>query len=1323
MRAAAERQSQQGAGENVEVRMFSSAIRWRAAAAAAVLCAAATVCRGQLVFSNIDGITGQLSGPAAPYPSEIVVSGLTEPVALVRVRIGGLSHELSPQELDILLVAPTGETVLLMSDVGALAPVNGIDLEFDDQYPALSGAALVSGTYAPTNLDDGIGTDGFDGPAPAGPYGGTLGVFRGKVGNGTWKLFVMDDTGGDAGSIASWELEIYQGTCVVTAADSGPGSLRDVIELANLDPGLTTICFAIPQSDPGYDPLAQTWTILPQSALPMITAPVVIDGLTQPGAGCVAWPPTQKIVLNGAAAGVGAAGLRLGEDADASVIRGLVINGFSSDGVRLEGADDVRIWGCFIGTDHLGLLAAANGGDGVRIAAGSEGALVGTDGDSVDDECERNVLSGNTGAGISIRGASAVGTDVAGNLVGPGADEQAALGNGLDGVLVADGRGAARIGPANVIAFNAGNGVNIAADAGIRNYVSLNSIHSNALLGVNLGAAGVDANDALDADSGANGLINWPVVTSIAGTTINGEYSGAANADFVIEVFQNAAADDSGHGEGMIPLGETTCTTDGNGFGTWTLSGVVYRTTPLYIAATASDDADDEGTSEFGPVALTNLCKLDCPLSPVEIAAGPGCMGIAAYSVPTQGNCDPTVTIEYDPPAGTPLPLGGTTVTARLRNAAGDLLDECTFTALVVDQMPPMITCPNPIMRPNDPDLCGAAVSFAAMVSDNCDPNPVLAYSIADGMGGQTAITSPHFFPVGTTTVTVNATDSADNAATPCTFDVTVNDTQGPILVCSTVVEVEADQFGNVVLTPSLVFPGGVVDNCPDCAVTSILFAPPVIDCALLQDYVVMVTAMDCRGNTSTCTVTVRVTGPDCNENGVSDGCDIRMGTSDDCNENLIPDECECLWCNGEPAEDAELAEGQASHLGGGSPMGNRVVDDIYFPPGCVQRLTAFEGWMLTSSIPELRRAKLEFYDDCNGAPAAEPFLTVGPERSEVVSAEPAADGLFLVKYRFDLCDLCLWLDGGRTYWVGLIGLTDSVDMSDISYWVVDQREEARIMGRPAFKAEGQTIPGWNQPFEFGPWEPIEDCCVGCHNMVFCIFGDSCKLIWDNGPAGESQADALASPASGAHRSQESKAADDFVTPTCEPQEVCLIDAWVWTDCEPPHGFVEIYENEPCDGAAPADEPLARFDADKAIETGITATIGGRPYRLVVLRIVDPGWIAPAGRTLWLSAGVESTGSFVVGSRFALVNDECVECEHRVAPAQIRSIRPIETDWTTMQPPGALAFRIATRIATDPIPAASPGGAEACAADANGDGALAVDDIFTFLSAWFVGCP
>src|SRR5436853_1821694 len=61
---------------------------------------------------------------------------------------------------------------------------------------------------------------------------------------------------------------------VTTTDDSGPGSLRDAITSANGHPGLDRITFAIGTG---------SQTIRPQEHLPTITAPVVIDGTTQPG--------------------------------------------------------------------------------------------------------------------------------------------------------------------------------------------------------------------------------------------------------------------------------------------------------------------------------------------------------------------------------------------------------------------------------------------------------------------------------------------------------------------------------------------------------------------------------------------------------------------------------------------------------------------------------------------------------------------------------------------------------------------------------------------------------------------------------------------------------------------------------------------------------------------------------------------------------------------------------------------------------------------------------------------------------------------------------
>ena len=83
------------------------------------------------------------------------------------------------------------------------------------------------------------------------------------------------------------------------------------------------------------------------------------------------------------------------------------------------------------------------------------------------------------------------------------------------------------------------------------------------------------------------------------------------------------------------------------------------------------------------------------------------------------------------------------------------------------------ITCPTNITVSNTPGLCSATVSFAATATGL--PAPTIQYRI-----GNTVITSPRLFPVGTTTVTATATNSAGVAS--CSFNVTVNDTEAPVV-------------------------------------------------------------------------------------------------------------------------------------------------------------------------------------------------------------------------------------------------------------------------------------------------------------------------------------------------------------------------------------------------------------------------------------------------------------------------------------------------------------------------------------------------------------
>lgn len=156
-------------------------------------------------FVSATAVTIPTIGQASVYPTTINVAGLQGRISKVKVKLTGLSHTF-PDDLDILLVAPGGKGVVLMSDAGAGADITAIDLTFDDAATAVLPDAnkINAGTYRPTNY--GV-EDTFSG-APAGPYAGELAAFIGAVPNGDWQLYVVDDGAGDGGSLAGWSLEI-----------------------------------------------------------------------------------------------------------------------------------------------------------------------------------------------------------------------------------------------------------------------------------------------------------------------------------------------------------------------------------------------------------------------------------------------------------------------------------------------------------------------------------------------------------------------------------------------------------------------------------------------------------------------------------------------------------------------------------------------------------------------------------------------------------------------------------------------------------------------------------------------------------------------------------------------------------------------------------------------------------------------------------------------------------------------------------------------------------------------------------------------------------
>ncbi|MEP6809069.1 MAG: dockerin type I domain-containing protein [Chthoniobacterales bacterium] len=182
--------------------------------AALAIIGATTAAKAQ-TFTNSTSIAvpnpGFAQGPASPYPSGINVSGTGTQLVSISVTLSNFSH-FYPADVDVLLVGPQGQNVMLMSDVGTFFPVSGLNFIFTDTASTSmpSAAMLTSGTFAPTNFDPVGDVDGFAAPAPlVGPYGSSFSPFLGTNPNGTWSLYIVDDVAGNAGQFAGgWSMTI-----------------------------------------------------------------------------------------------------------------------------------------------------------------------------------------------------------------------------------------------------------------------------------------------------------------------------------------------------------------------------------------------------------------------------------------------------------------------------------------------------------------------------------------------------------------------------------------------------------------------------------------------------------------------------------------------------------------------------------------------------------------------------------------------------------------------------------------------------------------------------------------------------------------------------------------------------------------------------------------------------------------------------------------------------------------------------------------------------------------------------------------------------------
>ncbi|MCX6291170.1 MAG: proprotein convertase P-domain-containing protein, partial [Bacteroidetes bacterium] len=165
---------------------------------------------GNLSFAG-SSLTINDNTTATPYPSTVSVSGFTGNLLDVNVSMT-LSHTY-PDDIDILLESPSGQQMILLSDCGGTNDFINTTIVFNDSASANASdaGAIPAGSYKPTNITS---PDPFAAPgpgsftAPVGSASTPLSIFNGTNPNGTWKLYVVDDLSGDAGSISTWSLKI-----------------------------------------------------------------------------------------------------------------------------------------------------------------------------------------------------------------------------------------------------------------------------------------------------------------------------------------------------------------------------------------------------------------------------------------------------------------------------------------------------------------------------------------------------------------------------------------------------------------------------------------------------------------------------------------------------------------------------------------------------------------------------------------------------------------------------------------------------------------------------------------------------------------------------------------------------------------------------------------------------------------------------------------------------------------------------------------------------------------------------------------------------------
>jgi subtilisin-like proprotein convertase family protein len=202
---------------------------------------------------------GTSQGPASQYPYVIPVSGKVGRIQDVFVYLHDIGHT-RLDDLDILLVAPGGQKIMLMSDsCGQFQPPLGRTWRINDRDPAMpdngdcniAGAGGGGTNFSPTDNEPG---DVLPAPAPPGPYSTSLtSSLYGTDPNGEWKVYIYDDFPAQTGYLSDVTLSFVLGppadldttppdTMIATHPATATTSRRATFEFAATESPVTFQC-------------------------------------------------------------------------------------------------------------------------------------------------------------------------------------------------------------------------------------------------------------------------------------------------------------------------------------------------------------------------------------------------------------------------------------------------------------------------------------------------------------------------------------------------------------------------------------------------------------------------------------------------------------------------------------------------------------------------------------------------------------------------------------------------------------------------------------------------------------------------------------------------------------------------------------------------------------------------------------------------------------------------------------------------------------------------------------------------------------------------